>query len=317
MKKLAISMGDLNGIGLEIALRAHEEINKKCKPIYCIDPRMLSWGAALLNLEVSSTMSCIPCGKLFEISPGNISKAAGKASYASFLCALDLVKSGECEALVTLPIHKKAWEKAGVKYIGHTDALEEILGEKALMMIGCEDLYVGLFTHHIPLKDVSKKIKVKKLVEFLLKFYGALGKKPIGVLGLNPHAGDGGVIGKEEVKISKAILKANTLLKEEVFKGPLVPDAAFTPRFREQYKYLIAMYHDQGLAPLKALFFEESINVSLGLSIIRTSVDHGTAFDIAYKDRSPSLKSYFQAIDLALDFANLSDKISAKKSSVK
>jgi 4-phospho-D-threonate 3-dehydrogenase / 4-phospho-D-erythronate 3-dehydrogenase len=120
------------------------------------------------------------------------------------------------------------------------------------------------------------------------------------VLGLNPHAGDHGVLGDEERIIERAIARANA--GAEVFDGPIVPDVAFTPRFRRQYRYMVAMYHDQGLAPLKALYFDESINVSLNLPIVRTSVDHGTAFDIAYK-QVPETLSYRNAVKAALSLA--------------
>ncbi len=122
--------------------------------------------------------------------------------------------------------------------------------------------------------------------------------KPIGILGLNPHAGDDGVLGDEEIKIKKAIKKANSILNSQF--ELLVPDIAFTPNVRKNYKYFVAMYHDQGLAPLKALYFEEGINISLNLPIIRTSVDHGTAFDIAYKqDNNLSNLSYINTIKAA------------------
>jgi 4-hydroxythreonine-4-phosphate dehydrogenase len=174
------------------------------------------------------------------------------------------------------------------------------------MMIGCDKLFVALFTHHIALKDVPKKIKTKKLINFMINLYNEIKEKKIGVLALNPHAGDNGVMGDEEKKIKKAIKKANDLLLEEVFIGPLVPDTAFTSQMREKIKYFVCMYHDQGLIPTKTLYFEEGINVSLNLPIIRTSVDHGTAYDIAYKNKKPSNTSYINAIKEAL-------KLSVKK----
>lgn len=294
--KVAISIGDLNGIGLEIALRAHEEIKTLCQPIYCIDETMLSWGAAMLGLDVPEDFDISPCGEPFEITPGIPTKESGKYAYKSFKKALKLTQKGKTKAMVTLPINKEAWSLAGVKYKGHTDALSDILDEQATMMLGCDKLFTALYTHHIPLKDVPKTIQTKPLKKFLINFYNDVKEPYIGVLGLNPHAGDGGVIGDEEKIIAKAIKKANATLGSEIFVGPLVPDTAFAKHNLETMHYFVCMYHDQGLAPLKALFFEESINVSLGLSIIRTSVDHGTAYDIAYKDASPSLESYINAI---------------------
>jgi len=168
------------------------------------------------------------------------------------------------------------------------------------MMLGCKKMFVGLFTEHIPLRKVAKKINEKDLTKFLIDYYNNVKSDNIGVLGLNPHASDNGVLGNEEVEIFKAIKNANTILEKKVFKGPLVPDIAFSPMSRKNYTYFVAMYHDQGLAPLKALYFDESINVSLNLPIIRTSVDHGTAFNIAYKNEKLNTKSYINAIKEAL-----------------
>jgi len=143
------------------------------------------------------------------------------------------------------------------------------------------------------------------LIKFLLDFQKNVQAKKIAVLGLNPHASDNGVLGNEEVEIFKAIKNANKELDKEVFKGPMVPDTIFSPKSRENYKYFVAMYHDQGLAPLKALYFDQSVNVSLNLPIVRTSVDHGTAFDIAYKDnRVLNTKSYINAIKEAIVISN-------------
>ena len=170
------------------------------------------------------------------------------------------------------------------------------------MMLGSPKMYVALFTEHIPLKEVAKSINEKNLTRFLIDFYRtAKPNKIVGVLGLNPHAGDEGVLGNEEAIIQKAINKAHTEIGREVFSVPLVPDVAFTPRIRENYTHYVAMYHDQGLAPLKALYFDEGINVSLNLPILRTSVDHGTAFDIAYKGKANNL-SYINAIKSAINF---------------
>lgn len=302
--KIAISIGDLNGIGLEIALRAHEEIKKICKPIYCINENMLGWGAALLDIDVPRDFETRDCGKIFEIQPGVCSAEAGETSYDSFITAVALAKSNEVSGIVTLPINKEAWAIAGLEYKGHTDALCDLLGCEAIMMLGCEEMFTILYTHHIPLCDVAHEIKAKKLKPFLLKVYEELGVDKIAVLGLNPHAGDNGVIGDEDEEIKKAIMKANQFLEREVFVGPFVPDMAFTKANREKFTYFVCMYHDQGLIPLKVLYFDESINVSLNAGIVRTSVDHGTAFDIAYKDENPSTLSYINAVKEAIKLAS-------------
>ena len=297
-KKVAISVGDLNGIGIEIALKAHKEIAEMVEPYYIIGRVMLDQASSKLGIKVPKGFNTISAEEeAFKIEPGKVSKKSGAYSFASFQKAISLAKKGEVDAICTLPIHKEAWSKAGIKYKGHTEVLRDAFKKDAIMMLGCPKMYVSLFTEHIPLKDVAKNIKTKKLLKFLLDLQKSLntGEK-IAVLALNPHAGDNGVLGKEESKIIKAIELANETLGREQFVGPIVPDIAFTPNFRKNYRYFVAMYHDQGLAPLKALYFEEGINVSLNLPILRTSVDHGTAFDIAYKGKDVSLISYVNSV---------------------
>ena len=304
MKKVAISIGDLNGIGIEIAIKAHKKISKLVKPIYIIDKNMLKQAANLLNLKIPKNFKIVsPNAKSFKIIPGTINKKSGLYSYYSFKKAIKLAKNSKVDAILTLPIHKEAWSKADIGYKGHTDMLRDIFKKDAIMMLGCKSMYTALFTEHIPLKEVPKKIKTKTLITFLLNLQKSLNtNKKIAILGLNPHAGDGGILGKEEEKITKAIKRANKILNKKQFIGPLVPDIAFTPYFRKKYKYFVAMYHDQGLAPLKALYFDSSINISLNLPILRVSVDHGTAFDIAYKKkREINLKSYINAIKYIVD----------------
>jgi len=306
-KKIAISVGDLNGIGIQLAIENHETISKEVEALYCIDKSMLEQAAEKLNLSIPSGFQTLEnIAPNFEIQAGLVSKESGSYAYASFVKAVDLAKEKKVDAICTLPIHKKAWELADVNYKGHTDALRDFFNAEAIMMLGCSKMYVALFTEHIPLKDVAASINEKDLTRFLIDFYHtAKPKHTVGVLGLNPHAGDDGVLGHEESIIQKAIDAANISLRQvqrtvaepvEAFSSPLVPDVAFTPRVRENYSHYIAMYHDQGLAPLKALYFDEGINVSLNLPILRTSVDHGTAFDIAYKGIELNSLSYINAI---------------------
>ncbi len=301
MKKvIAISIGDLNGIGIEIALRSHEKISKFVKPVYCISEEMLQRACEKLKIQRPKGMILFPIKGKFPIKAGKISAKSGQYSYDSFAKAISLCEKKIADAVVTLPIHKEAWSQAGIEHKGHTDMLRDHFKQEAIMMLGCDKMYVALFTEHIPLKDVAKKITADRLTPFLLHLSKDVKAKEIAVLGLNPHAGDGGVLGDEETEIKKAIKRANKKLKKEHFIGPFVPDTAFTKQMRKQYRHYVAMYHDQGLIPLKALHFEESINISLSLPIIRTSVDHGTAFDIAYQGKGPSVKSYTNAIKAAL-----------------
>ncbi len=299
MKKIAISIGDINGVGLEIALKCHEEVSKLCHPVYCVDENILSQGAKLLQRSLTKSLTCKALQLEAKIEPSKVSKESGTYSYHSFLEAIKLCENGECKAVVTLPIHKEAWMLAGLKYKGHTDLLRDYFKQDAIMMLGCEKLYVALFTEHIALREVASHVKYEELVPFLLALHKSIGDEHVAVLGLNPHAGDHGAIGNEEREIEKAIDYANKEIGKELFFGPIVPDVAFAPNFRKNIRYICAMYHDQGLAPLKALYFDESINVSLNLPIIRTSVDHGTAFDIAYQNKAHTL-SYMNAMKAAI-----------------
>ena len=292
MKKVAISIGDLNGIGLEIALKSHDEVKKLVEPIYCINEEMLKKGAKLLNTKIPSDFEIYPTNGKFEITPGKIDSKAGLYSFNSFIDAINLAKQNRVDGICTLPINKESWSKAKIKYHGHTEVLRDIFKKHAIMMLGCSEMFVSLFSEHIPIKDIAKNIKKDKLVSFFIDFYNSVKAEKIGILALNPHAGDGGILGEEEkLEIIPAINEANKILKKDIFEGPFVPDTYFINPF----KYSIAMYHDQGLIPLKAKYFDKSINVSLNLPILRTSVDHGTAFDIAYQNKAKT-KSYIEAI---------------------
>ncbi len=297
---IAVSIGDLNGVGIEIALKAHEKISKICHPIYCINRTMLQKASTRLHVTIPDDFVLCEVEGEFDIQPGKVDTASGLYAYESFMAAVHLCEEKKAQAVVTMPIHKEAWMKAGLEFKGHTDLLRQHFNKEAIMMLGCQKMYVALFTEHIPLKDVAKNIKYKKLKQFFLDMHNSIPKAPIAVLGLNPHAGDNGVLGQEELIITKAIKSANKKIGFEQFVGPIVPDVAFAPYCRNNYNYFVAMYHDQGLAPLKALYFDESVNISLNLPIVRTSVDHGTAFDIAYKGQAKTL-SYINAVQSALD----------------
>ncbi len=301
MKKprIAISVGDLNGVGIEIALKSHTTICKICEPIYCISEAMLKASATLLQVAIPKDFQIHTVGTDFTINAGIVSKNAGQYAYDSFMGAIKLCEAKKADAVVTMPIHKEAWMLAGLEYKGHTDLLRQHFQQEAIMMLGCPEMFVALFTEHIPLSQVSDSIKYKKLKQFFLDLHQDIHKEKIAVLGLNPHAGDNGVLGQEELIITKAIKSANKKIGFEQFVGPVVPDVAFTPHFRKNFNYYVAMYHDQGLAPLKALYFDESVNISLNLPIIRTSVDHGTAFDIAYQGKAKTL-SYLNAVKSAI-----------------
>ena len=302
---IAISIGDINGVGLEILLREHSFVRELCQPIYCVHSEILSQASKLLGIQVPIQKHCINPPKnwnspLPDIRIACIDEGSGRYSFESFMHACDLVDSNQAQALVTLPIHKESWHKAGVKFIGHTHALRERYKAEAIMMLGCEEMFVALFTEHIALRAVSERIKEKSLCDFLLSFARcARLDEPCAVLSLNPHCGDGGLMGNEEEDINNAIIKANTALQKRIFFGPCASDSLFAPHNRARFRYFVSMYHDVGLSVLKALYFEQSINVSLNLPIIRTSVDHGVAFDIAYKGIA-STQSYKNTLLYAL-----------------
>ncbi len=324
MKKVAISVGDLNGIGIQLALENHQAIQQLVDPVYCIDDVMLKQAAERLGMTIPDGFTTVaPFAEAFTIRPGEVDAASGTYSYASFVHAVGLARAGLADAVTTLPIHKKAWELAGIGYKGHTDALRDFFDAEAIMMLGCPQMYVALYTEHIPLREVADNIDEAKLTRFLIDLYRTAGpQSTVAVLGLNPHAGDDGVLGDEERIIEAAIQNANQIIQHRPsaishqpstishqpstidhppFTGPIVPDVAFTPNVREHYTHYVAMYHDQGLAPLKALHFDEGINVSLNLPILRTSVDHGTAFDIAYRGETLNSLSYINAIRYVVD----------------
>ncbi len=380
--KIAVSVGDLNGVGVEILVRSHKEISSFCEPYYFIHKKLLNKALKLLNLKLSNAnlvafsraqkqeFKPLKKGKNFrlfsftselsfevhcdfEINPGQVDKKSGAYSFLSFEAASHFVKHGYAGALVSLSIHKKAWEEAGVRFRGHTEALRSFYQKNAIMMLGCKELFIGLFTEHVPLSEVSEKINFEALAEFLCDFYLQTRFKKIGVLAFNPHAGDYGVIGgKEEKIITKALHFTNAYLnflqskekrkklflrgvdsgereslklffKDELLQKKLlesftkklfylpyvlVADTAFTRHSLKRCNRFVALYHDLALAPLKALYFEKSVNVSLNLPIIRTSVDHGTAFDKAYKNAKINTKSYKEAVKFAIDLAKLRQK---------
>jgi 4-hydroxythreonine-4-phosphate dehydrogenase len=310
LKKIFVSVGDLNGIGIEIALRSHKFARSLGEIAYSVSVENARNAARLLDLELPGDFNCVGSEPRAAIKAGQISAESGAASFASFKKAVELaveqngLRNGiQGGAIVTLPISKAAWALSGIVYKGHTDYLRGRFGGASgkamggvIMALGCNRRFAALFTDHIPLRDVAAAVKFDEFFEFLTRLAKLVSARPIGVLGLNPHAGDYGAIGDEELEIERAIAAANRALGENVFEGTIVPDAAWTPKFLARYKWIAAIYHDQALAPLKALFFDEAINVSLGLPIFRASVDHGTAFDIAYQGANPSRKSYENAL---------------------
>jgi len=322
---LGITMGDPAGIGPEICAKAltTQEIPMIANCIVIGDKRALRQGlkvAKIANIEINPIKKVseakflrgtIDVLDLKNVSPrlkiGQVSKAAGKASMEYIEKAIKLAKDGKIDAIVTAPINKEAIRKAGYKFEGHTEILAaRTKAKNYAMMFVSDTLWIMLATTHLPLKEVSKHLdkrdivrKIKLAHEVLYKLRD---KKPrIGVAGLNPHAGESGIFGDEEIKIIKPAVDEARKLGINV-KGPISPDAIFYLQNIGMFDIVVAMYHDQGLIPLKLLSFNKSVNMTVGLPIVRTSVDHGTGFDIAGKGWAKP-NSLIEAIKVAAHFA--------------
>lgn len=326
--KIAISIGDLNGVGLEIILRELKHTLSVCEPIFCAHKGVLYQALEILKMraresslaestplesshidfdEIKQLLDSLPerhfappAQKELRIkADSSIDKTSGAYSFASFIKGVELAES-HASALLTLPIHKAAWKEAGVAFAGHTEALRARYDKEAIMMLGCAQMFVALFSDHIALERVSACISVESYTRFLINFANTFSFSQALVLGFNPHCGDNGAIGsKEDELIQKALRNANETLGRETFAGIVAPDSAFAPHMRAKFRVFVAPYHDIGLAPLKALYFDESINISLNLPINRVSVDHGVAFDIAYKGIAHT-QSYRNALDFGI-----------------
>ena len=323
-QKIGITIGDINGIGLEVILKtvADERLLKYCTPIIYGSSKVVSYHKNIVQVEFPfaniRTASEAEAGKVnvvncwqenVNISVGKLSEAGGIYAYKALEAAIKDWKSGEIAALVTAPIHKKAMKMAGFPFPGHTEYITEQIGAKeSLMMLVNDKLRVGLVTNHLPISKVAQNITREKVLEKIkilnetLRVDFFIEKPLIAILGLNPHAGDEGALGSEEEDfIRPAIEQA----KEQriLAMGPFPADGYFGSGQHLKYDAILAMYHDQGLVAFKALSFGEGVNYTAGLSAVRTSPDHGTAFDIAGQNLAdPS--SFRKALYLALDIAD-------------
>ncbi len=318
MKKFGITLGDPTGISSEILLKS---IRKLPKGVYILygSKKILDKTSEIFNLdnpfiEIKSPEEAKKEGFYIiniydkEFQLGKPSIESGKASILYLEKAVKDILQKKLDGIITLPISKEHTVEAGFKYKGHTDYLAEISNTKEyMMMLLCEKLKVALLTTHIPLKDVPKYITREKIRNKLNLLIKELKEKfkienpKIAVVGLNPHASDNGKIGNEEIEIINPVIRE---FKEKGYNvvGSLSPDTAFINY--KDYDCYLSMYHDQGLIPLKLLCFKNAVNITLGLPFIRTSVDHGTGFDIAGKNKAePS--SFIEAVKLALKLAEL------------
>jgi len=316
VKKIGISLGDPSGISPEILVKGSRFLPESAYIVYGskkpVD-RAVSYTGVDFRYEIIETPEKAKENGFYLVNlidddfiPGKPSDKTGRASVVYLKKATKDILAGKIDALVTLPISKKHIIASGFKFPGHTDYLAYVSGtENYLMMLMCDKMKVALATAHIPLKDVPEAVKKMDLHRAVKLLYRELREKflidnpSIAVLGLNPHAGDGGNIGREEIEIIEPVVKV--LKKEGInLEGPLPPDTAFTDI--SKFDAFFAMYHDQGLIPLKMACFKKAVNITLGLPFIRTSPDHGTAFDIAGKN-SADPSSFVEAVKLAVELS--------------
>jgi len=311
--RIGISLGDIGGVGPETAAKAllavgdtESEFTLYCnRELFAELGGRFRWAAELLDCENARFSGTPEFGGHAPF--GRPTPQAGKFAFHSLETAAKAALAGKIDAIITAPLSKEGLKLAGYNYPGNTEILRDIAGvERVVMMLIADDFRVVPATRHIPISSVPDLITeeliedtVRILTESLVK-YERIEKPRIGVLALNPHGGEGGLLGDEETKIRAAVERLR--LDDYTVEGPLVPDIAFIPRFREKYDAVVGMYHDQVLIPLKMAGFERGVNATLGLPFIRTSPDHGTAFDIAGKDIADPT-STIEAIKLAIKWA--------------
>jgi 4-hydroxythreonine-4-phosphate dehydrogenase len=318
---VGISQGDLNGIGLEIILKTLSEpgISEICIPVLFSSQKTVSYFRKMLNLDEFNFNPLRDFNQVNTKKPnvficyeeevtielGKATTLSGKYAKLSLEAATLALFEKKIDVLVTAPINKHSMREAGFNYPGHTEYLGEKLGGKPLMLLCDNDLRVAVVTGHVPLKNISEKItienvfeKISQLHHSLIKDFG-IRKPKIAVLGLNPHAGENGAIGDEEkTRIIPAIEKAK---ENMLVYGPYPADGFFGKNMQSQFDGVLAMYHDQGLIPFKTLAFGSGVNFTAGLDFVRTSPDHGTAYDIAGKqiaDESSFREALYTAIDI-------------------
>lgn len=319
---IGISIGDLNGIGPELVIKtfADHRVLEMCTPIIFASNKVLNFyrkGIPETNFNYQNIkdftrinhkqVNILNCWEEdVNIQPGQLTDVGGKYAIRSLTAAVQALKENKIQGLVTAPIHKKNVQSAEFNYTGHTPYLKETFGmQDVLMLMTSGNFRVGLLSEHVPLAEAAKYVtrenilsKLNILHHSLQRDFG-IDKPKIAVLGLNPHAGDEGLIGKEEEEIIKPAIKEAK--RSMLVIGPFSPDAFFARRQFEKFDGVLAMYHDQGLIPFKSLAIGEGVNYTAGLPVIRTSPDHGTAFDIAGKnkaDHSSFLQSIFECIDI-------------------
>lgn len=317
---LGISIGDMNGVGPEVILKTFEDqrMMELCTPVVFGNAKLLSFIKKIVNCQTNihgiDSLDQIQKGKFnvlnlwkegVNLDFGTLNDAVGQYAIKSFVAATQALKNNEIDALVTAPINKYNIQSEEFQFPGHTDYLDKELDGNALMFMISEDLKVGLVTDHVPLQQVSQtltpeliKQKVRTINKSLIQDFNVI-KPRIALLGLNPHSGDNGIIGNEELNFINNTVKE--LFDEDIIiYGPYSADAFFGSEQFRNFDAVVACYHDQGLIPFKTLSFGNGVNYTAGLDKIRTSPDHGTAYDIAGKGIA-DFTSFKNAVYAALD----------------
>jgi 4-hydroxythreonine-4-phosphate dehydrogenase len=308
--RILITIGDINGIGPEIILKtlARPGFTEKYDITVISPVKVLEYYYRLYKLKPKGKFNVYSvCEGKVKLEPGKVTQESGYISGFAIKTAIELCMKNEYDAVVTAPISKKALNMGGFKYDGHTEMLTDLSGAKSSAMIMVDKkLLMGFASTHPPLKNVAKLLTKQLLIEKLKACYNSLkndfgvAKPKIGVLSLNPHAGEGGQIGNEEIKIiAPAISSFASKYKSASITGPFPSDSYFGNRTYSKYDLTFALYHDQGFIPFKMISGKRGVNFTAGLSFVRTSPDHGTAFDIAGMNKAAdeSLVSAIVAAD--------------------
>ena len=323
--RIGITVGDINGVGLEVILKAinHPHITEICTPVIYGSSKVISYHKNIINntdlsfFKINSTerlkwdrINVYNCWEeAVSIALGKITEEGGRYAKISIAQAMNDLNQKYIDGVVTAPIHKKAMQMAGFNFPGHTEYFTQESGTKeSLMFMVHDDIKVGLVTNHLPVSEVAGSIS-KELVDRKLKIMNkvlqrdfGIDKPVIAVMGLNPHAGDDGVLGNEEDEIIRPVIikaKKNGMM----VLGPFSADGFYGSGQHRKVDAILAMYHDQGLIPFKLLSFGEGVNYTAGLPFVRTSPDHGTAFDIAGKNIA-NPNSFRKALFTAVDIVN-------------
>ncbi len=319
---IGISIGDLNGIGTELAIKTFSDnrLLEICTPILFASNKLINFYRKSIPDSAFNYQHIKDLSRPFHkqvnlyncweeevaINPGQLTDTGGAYAVKSLVAAVEALKDKKIDGLVTAPIHKKNIQSADFSFTGHTPYLRQAFGVKdVLMLMSSDNFRVGLVTEHVPVSEIAKNItrevilsKLNIMKEALIRDFG-IDKPRIAVLGLNPHAGDEGLIGREEEDIIKPAIK--DAKHNMLVYGPYSADAFFARNQQQKFDAVLAMYHDQGLIPFKSLAYGEGINYTAGLPAVRTSPDHGTAFDIAGKNKADEgsfLASVYGCLDI-------------------